>query len=183
RRGVVKMSSLDTFNEMWDRSVRQYGNQPFLVLREEDDSKPDTTWTYAQFDELVGRAARRLRELGVGKGESVHMSLRNCPAFVIVWLAVARLGAWMVPVDPDSAARDINNQVTRTKPTVGVCARRRAKTYRDGAGDLIPSIIEFDQTASDTAENSGLRSEEHTSELQSRFDLVCRLLREKKQSA
>src|SRR5699024_11451414 len=28
-----------------------------------------------------------------------------------------------------------------------------------------------------------LRSEEHTSELQSRFDLVCRLLLEKKQSA
>src|SRR5207249_8217241 len=30
---------------------------------------------------------------------------------------------------------------------------------------------------------TGIRSEEHTSELQSRFDLVCRLLREKKQAA
>src|SRR5207249_9594156 len=29
---------------------------------------------------------------------------------------------------------------------------------------------------------SGMRSEEHTSELQSRFDLVCRLLLEKKNS-
>src|SRR5438067_9631019 len=31
-----------------------------------------------------------------------------------------------------------------------------------------------------TAPTSGTRSEEHTSELQSRFDLVCRLLLEKK---
>src|SRR5699024_11474953 len=30
------------------------------------------------------------------------------------------------------------------------------------------------------AEGTGVRSEEHTSELQSRFDLVCRLLLEKK---
>src|SRR5699024_11328968 len=31
--------------------------------------------------------------------------------------------------------------------------------------------------------DAGIRSEEHTSELQSRFDLVCRLLLEKKKSA
>src|SRR5438067_3953549 len=31
------------------------------------------------------------------------------------------------------------------------------------------------------AEHEGTRSEEHTSELQSRFDIVCRLLLEKKQ--
>jgi len=150
------MASVNTFTQMWDRSVRQHGEEPFLIFREEDETMPDSTWTYAQFDELVGRAAGRLRELGVGKGESVHMCVRNCPAFVMVWLAVARLGAWMVPVDPDSAARDINNQVTRTKPKVGVCARRRAETYREGAGDLIPSIIEVDETAADTTATSAL---------------------------
>src|SRR5437868_7107865 len=34
---------------------------------------------------------------------------------------------------------------------------------------------------SESIRNTGFRSEEHTSELQSRFDLVCRLLLEKKQ--
>src|SRR5699024_11418419 len=38
--------------------------------------------------------------------------------------------------------------------------------------DVIDSAIDADEI--------GLRSEEHTSELQSRFDLVCRLLLEKK---
>src|SRR5437868_9333211 len=39
------------------------------------------------------------------------------------------------------------------------------------------ALIEFRLTGADKTE---LRSEEHTSELQSRFDLVCRLLLEKK---
>src|SRR5699024_11815212 len=34
----------------------------------------------------------------------------------------------------------------------------------------------LDQLTDDNSENYYLRSEEHTSELQSRFDLVCRLL-------
>src|SRR5438067_9314497 len=41
--------------------------------------------------------------------------------------------------------------------------------------------VELDATADAPAnDNLPLRSEEHTSELQSRFDLVCRLLLEKK---
>src|SRR6266704_4790392 len=37
-------------------------------------------------------------------------------------------------------------------------------------------------TSSSTRPRAGKRSEEHTSELQSRFDLVCRLLLEKKKT-
>src|SRR5207249_10999774 len=36
------------------------------------------------------------------------------------------------------------------------------------------------QRAPNRSRSAGMRSEEHTSELQSRFDLVCRLLLEKK---
>src|SRR5437868_13004306 len=39
---------------------------------------------------------------------------------------------------------------------------------------------EFDPVNQDQAKLGAARSEEHTSELQSRFDLVCRLLLEKK---
>src|SRR5207249_10837501 len=51
--------------------------------------------------------------------------------------------------------------------------------------ELARGLFGVDQAASDVRRRSGLvdaeeRSEEHTSELQSRFDLVCRLLLEKK---
>src|SRR5699024_12854759 len=40
--------------------------------------------------------------------------------------------------------------------------------------------LDEDKTAKLVAQLEGIRSEEHTSELQSRFDLVCRLLLETK---
>ena len=64
----------------------------------------------------VGLSAR-----GVGAGSAVHLVLKNSPAFIAVWLAVTRIGAWMVPVDPGSTARDVHRQVTRCRPVVTVC--------------------------------------------------------------
>src|SRR5438067_3549532 len=46
--------------------------------------------------------------------------------------------------------------------------------------DRLPSRLRRRQTPTDVVGDVQLRSEEHTSELQSRFDLVCRLLLEKK---
>src|SRR5699024_11782360 len=53
----------------------------------------------------------------------------------------------------------------------------RAKAKRDAAG-LTPPRVRIDELL----DAGSFRSEEHTSELQSRFDLVCRLLLEKKKS-
>src|SRR5437868_1188147 len=51
----------------------------------------------------------------------------------------------------------------------------------DQIAKLKPSIVISD-IALKTSNGIELRSEEHTSELQSRFDLVCRLLLEKKKT-
>src|SRR5699024_12432897 len=60
-------------------------------------------------------------------------------------------------------------------------------TYTDVAGVRCHIIVNSKAgklwiRESGTTTPVGLRSEEHTSELQSRFDLVCRLLLEKKKS-
>src|SRR5699024_12233192 len=48
------------------------------------------------------------------------------------------------------------------------------------AGRIKGASFELDNMQYTVEANEGSRSEEHTSELQSRFDLVCRLLLEKK---
>src|SRR5437868_8401791 len=45
---------------------------------------------------------------------------------------------------------------------------------------LLAGEVVQDRAIDHVGEHAGCRSEEHTSELQSRFDLVCRLLLEKK---
>src|SRR5699024_1780079 len=62
---------------------------------------------------------------------------------------------------------------TRSTPGQALRFRRGAAQVAVRSGcDILPVVIRCEPLA--------LRSEEHTSELQSRFDLVCRLLLEKK---
>jgi carnitine-CoA ligase len=138
-----------TFAATWSRTVQRHGDRPFLLFR--SDSGELNRWTYAQFDSVVDGAMGTLVAAGVRPGDSVHVCLRNCPAFIALWLAVARLGAWIVPVDPASTVRDIANQVARTSPAIGVCARERSNTYAEGvAGTDLPTVV-LDEEASDVA--------------------------------
>src|SRR5699024_12193928 len=66
----------------------------------------------------------------------------------------------------------------------GMFVERMSKmefSYSEKVIELQTKLNEFMEECIYPNENS-IRSEEHTSELQSRFDLVCRLLLEKKQS-
>ncbi|WP_425839309.1 class I adenylate-forming enzyme family protein [Streptomyces fractus] len=142
-----------TFQHTWDSAVQHHTDRPFLIFRAE--SGDVTTWTYGEFDAVVARTAGALRSIGVEPASPVHVALRNCPAFVALWLAAARLGAWLVPVDPASAPRDIAGQVRRVRPAVGVCATARADAYREGAGDQVPTVLALAEDASDVAAGDG----------------------------
>src|SRR2546422_5726299 len=63
-----------------------------------------------------------------------------------------------------------------------VLVEQRVLTHRDGKGRAPETIIELLGSVREQAERRGHRSEEHTSELQSRLHLVCRLLLEKKKN-
>jgi carnitine-CoA ligase len=139
-----------TFAQRWDAAVRTSGGRPFLIFEGPDRSV--SRWTYRQFDEVVTRMCATLAAAGVTPGSSVHVVLRNCPAFIAIWLACARSGAWLVPVDPTSTARDIGRHLDRVRPAAGICAASRADVYVAGvkesaAGQL--TVIELTETAAD----------------------------------
>jgi crotonobetaine/carnitine-CoA ligase len=145
-----------TFAHRWDTAVRTSGERPFLIFEGPDGSV--SQWTYREFDEVVALMGTTLAAAGVAPGSSVHVVLRNCPAFVAIWLACARSGAWLVPVDPTSTARDIGRQLDRVRPAVGVCAASRADVYAAGvkesaAGQL--ATIELAETAADVVPAAG----------------------------
>lgn len=146
------------FAQVWRDTVANHPERCFLRFL--DDDQEASAWSYEQFDDLVARTAARLSELGVGRGDAVHLCLRNSPAFVMVWLACARLGAWMVPVDPASTARDIATQTRRTRPRVGIAAASRADAYRQGAGSTVPTVLEVTETAADALAGSVLLASE-----------------------
>lgn len=66
------------------------------------------SWTYRQLAQSVSETQAWLRGAGVRPGDRVMIMGENCRAFAAVLLAVARLDAWCIPVNPRLSAREID---------------------------------------------------------------------------
>ncbi|HEX9042300.1 MAG TPA: class I adenylate-forming enzyme family protein [Trebonia sp.] len=143
-----------TFAQRWSSAVSACGDRPFLIFEGPDGSV--SQWTYREFDEVVTRMGATLAAAGVRPGSSVHVVLRNCPAFVAIWLACARSGAWIVPADPTSTARDVSRQLDRV-PAMIVVARdgRARRPGRTPSGALCAWRLGYAGTAVAGTESAG----------------------------
>lgn len=70
------------------------------------------TITYAQMRRVVNGLAARLVALGITKGTHVGVMLPNIPAFPLTWLALGRIGAVMLPINPAYTPREIAHVMT-----------------------------------------------------------------------
>lgn len=116
-----------TFSESWNDAVSLHSDSTFLIF--EDSSGECQQWSYAEFDAVCLRTEIRLRQAGVRKGLAVHVVLRNCPAFVAAWIAIARIGAVSVFADPGLKARDLASQIRRIDPVLAICGRQALAEY------------------------------------------------------
>ena len=100
------------------------GRAPGAVALRMDES----SWTYAELDELVGRSASGLAEAGVENGSRVALSAATSPAFVACVFATARLGAAIVMISTSWRDSEVAHALAVTQPThvvhdgSGVCA-------------------------------------------------------------
>jgi long-chain acyl-CoA synthetase len=67
----------------------------------------DTTLTFAEFEELAGRAAGRMAAMGIGPGDRVGVMLPNVLEFPVLFYGALRLGAIVVPMNPLLRGREI----------------------------------------------------------------------------
>ena len=82
---------------------------------------PGERFTFADVARLTGGYARALRERGVRPGDRIAVMLANEPAFPLTWLALARLGAVMVPVNTRYQTADAEH-VLRACQASGIVA-------------------------------------------------------------
>ncbi|MFN0042751.1 MAG: class I adenylate-forming enzyme family protein [Alphaproteobacteria bacterium] len=98
------LENLGTF--LADAALRLGDRQAFTFF-EEDAHVPLATLSYRQLNEAVSRFAAALAALGLKRGEHVGIMLANTPAWPVTWLAIARLGAVMVPINVRYTAREL----------------------------------------------------------------------------
>ncbi len=76
------------------------------------------TWTWAEWDERVRRAAGGLRELGIGRGDIVSFLDKNHPACVEISMAAGSLGAANAIVNWRSAGDEVDYALNDCKARV-----------------------------------------------------------------
>ncbi|MEV8016023.1 acyl-CoA synthetase [Streptomyces sp. NPDC086554] len=67
----------------------------------------ERSWTYAELDDAVSRAARVLRDAGLGHGDRVGAYAHNSDAYLIGFLACSRAGLVHVPVNQNLVGDDL----------------------------------------------------------------------------
>ena len=93
----------------------------------------DVVLSYGVLDAAVGRAAGMLRAMGVEAGDRVGMQLPNVPYFPIVYFAVLRLGAVVVPMNPLLKGGEVGYQVSDAGAKALVAWQQFADAARAGS--------------------------------------------------
>ncbi|TLP93681.1 acyl-CoA synthetase [Nesterenkonia salmonea] len=118
-------------------------------------------YTYAELDSLHRRFAGWLSDQGVSPGDRVAAFLGNCPEFIIAFLAILRLGAVHVPVNPMFASAELTHELRDSDPKLVLTQEALAPAVEQVQPELnspIPVLAEAD------AWQKALRHEPYTSD-------------------
>jgi fatty-acyl-CoA synthase len=95
------------------------------------------TATYLDLNARVDQVCRWLQCHGLERGDRVAVVLRNCPEFLELYLACARLGAVFVPLNWRLGTSELRYLLADSRPRVLV--------YDHDFAERIPERIEFDR--------------------------------------
>jgi acetyl-CoA synthetase len=116
--------------------------KPALVWEGEDGAQ--STWTFADLDRRTCELAWGLRGLGLGRGDVVGMYMPNLPHAAVAMLAVAKIGAIVLPMfsgfGADAIAQRLNDGQAKALITVDG-SLRRAKAV--GAKSVVDEALAF----------------------------------------
>jgi acyl-CoA synthetase (AMP-forming)/AMP-acid ligase II len=129
-----------------------YGDAQLVVLGE-------GCLTYAQAEQRSAQLASGLLALGVRKGTHVGVLMPNGPDWVIAWLAAARIGAIVVPINTFYKARELGWVLAHADVSVLLTVDRfLGNNYLVRLEEAAPSLAECASEQIEVAELPMLRS-------------------------
>lgn len=104
-------------------------DRPFLVYE-------GTTWTWRQFGAAAENLARALAARGIRRGDRVAIIARNSEGHVLLLFALARLGAIMVPVNPEFGVDEARYVLHHAEVSAVVASKDTLATAKEAAKGL-----------------------------------------------
>lgn len=123
----------------------------------------DGETTYADAFRQVAEISEDLKDAGYGTGMRVALLLENRPEFFVYWLALNRIGASVVPINPDLRLAELTYLIGHCEPALIIAIPSRLDELRSAAAaaDVVLAVI------SPGAGPTGPRTDAVTAERQS----------------
>ena len=115
-----------------DRAVALHGDKPLWVSIEDGE-----TISYRAFGQRVAQCVAALQALGVTAGTHVALMLPSVPAIVVSWMALARLGAVMIPINTRYTARELDHVLSEGRVELLIADKAHRPLF-ERADDSLP---------------------------------------------
>lgn len=104
-------------------------NRPFLIFK-------DRTWNWGEFQDTVERTAQMLLSRGIGKGDRFCIMAPNSDAYVLLFFALARVGAILIPVNPDFGLAEAGYVLKHAEVSAVACTPNTLTVVRQACADM-----------------------------------------------
>jgi len=115
---------------------------------------PGQMFTFAEYHEKVCRLVHGLRKIGLKRNDRVILSSLEPSGYAAISLAVFRIGAILVPVNPRIGPYELAHILSETCPQLLICNRDKittaVKACEFSQGLIPPSLITIDKKAPST---------------------------------
>ncbi len=121
-----------------DRAAR-FGDREFLLFERQPGENGDSFRRRLTYDDLesgVNRACHYLAALGLRRGDVYNLHLPNCPTFLQLWFAGARLGAVMMPTNVLASADELAFMLGHSESKLAFTTRENYGTLEQCRGEL-----------------------------------------------
>lgn len=125
-----------TIGSLPDRAAKKFGGREGLYFE-------GNRWNFGQLAQDVNRAAKGLIQLGVQPGEKVCLWVPNCPEFIHLFFAVAKIGAIIVPINTYLRSLDTGYLWKQSNSSTLIAVDRSGPiNYLSMIHEIIPSLSE-----------------------------------------
>jgi acyl-CoA synthetase (AMP-forming)/AMP-acid ligase II len=101
--------------------------------------------TFAELDRISECAAHGLAARGIGKGDRVGIAMRNCPAWVVSYMAIAKTGAVVTLLNGWWESHEMEHAITLTDPKLVIADGSRGERIRQRCRDREVLTIDVGQ--------------------------------------
>ncbi|HVL79107.1 MAG TPA: class I adenylate-forming enzyme family protein [Sphingomicrobium sp.] len=105
----------------------------------------DERLTFADLDRISEQLAHGLVARGIGKGDRIGIAMRNCPSWIVAYMAILKAGGVAVLVNGWWLADELSHALNLAEPKLVIADPPRAHRIEQAGGDFELVTLEVDQ--------------------------------------